>query len=326
MEIRTLKIEEMEAWFDHCMYCFNKGEYNYEYRQLFVNHWTNDPWRDLDSILAAFEDNEILSTVRVFHRNIYFNGEEVSMGGIGEVCTKPAYRGRGLSTKLLEAAIHLMEERKIKISMLSTGLYSFYARLGWKEITLYEKTVDLTGKCRENPNIHPVDFDKDCVQLMKIHKEYNNRLNGPVVRYEEPYWKNWVKNKQHVTHLIWENDEGRATAYILGEEKNSTLYIREFGALKEYNDVFDPLVSHLCVLIDRGVNTINFPAVIKSSFPKEFTNEKVLRCNPHMLRLITPFNVNEISINSTEKLVEMMYGEDGCCPDSRFVFWKTDGF
>lgn len=321
MEIRALKLEEMEAWFDHCMYSFNNGEYNHEYRQEFINHWKNDPWRDLDSILVAVEDEEILSTVRVFHRNIYLFGEKVSMGGIGEVCTKSAHRGKGLSTILLESAIKLMEMRKIKISKLSTGIYSFYARLGWKENTCFSKTADLTGESKLSSNIRPMDVEKDWEQLMKIHKEYSSRLNGPVIRNDEFYWKNWVK-QQNMQYLLWEDDTGRIAAYIFGTEEGNVLYIQEFGALKGYEDVFNQMVSHLCALIDREGNTVNFPAVIKSSF----ANEKATGNSSYMLRLVTPFKVNGVSINNTDKLIEIIHGNNGCNPASSYVYWRVDGF
>lgn len=321
MEIRSLKFEEMDAWFDHCMYAFNEGEYDNDYRQEFVNHWQNDPWRDLDSILVAVGDDVIMSTVRVFHRNICLFGEEVSMGGIGEVCTKPAYRGKGLSTILLKSAIRLMEMQKVRISMLSTGLYSFYGRLGWKENTLFWKTADLTDEYRLSSNIRPVDIEKDFEQLMKIHKEYNSRLNGPVVRNNEFYWKNWVRGEQK-HGLLWEDDNGRVTAYIFGAEEGDALTVLEFGALYGYENVFDRMVSHSGTLLDKKVSKVDFPAVIKSSF----AGEKAVASKPYMLRLVTPFKANEVFIDSTDKLIETIHGDKGCCPDSSFVFWRVDGF
>ena len=321
MEIRALKLEELDTWFDHCMYSFNEGEYNSEYRQEFVNHWQNDPWRDLDSILVAVENGEILSTVRVFHRNTYLLGEEVSMGGIGEVCTKSAHRGKGLSTILLESAIKLMEMRKTKISVLSTSIYSFYARLGWRENTLFLKTVKLAGESRLCSNIRPMDVEKDCQQLMKIYKDYNGRLNGPVVRNSTFYWKNWVL-QQHMQCLLWEDDTGTVTAYIFSVKEEGVLFIQEYGVLKGEEDVFDQMVSHLCALLGREEYTLNFPAVIKASFP----NENIIGQQPYMLRLITPFKVNEVSINTTNRLIEIINGDNGCGADPSFVFWRVDGF
>lgn len=321
MEIRSLKREELEAWFDHCMYAFNEGVYSNEYRQEFADHWQNDPWRDLDSILVAVEDGVIMSTVRIFHRNIYLFGEEVSIGGIGEVCTKPAYRGKGLSTILLESAVSLMELQKAKISILATSIYSFYARLGWRENTMYWKTASLTGECRLSSHIRPVDIEKDLQQLMEIHKEYNSRRNGAVARNNEFYWKNWVK--EQLKHcLIWEDDTGRVTAYISGADEGDVLTILEFGALNGNEDVFDRMVSHLYTLIDKKANKVDFPAVIKSSF----CDEMAVGSQPYMFRLITPFKVNEVFINSTDKLIEIIHGDNGCCPDSSFVFWRVDGF
>lgn len=321
MEVRGLKFEEMDAWFDHCMYAFNEGEYNYEYRQEFANHWRNDPWRDLDGILVAVEDNEILSTVRVFQRNVYLLGEEISLGGIGEVCTKPAHRGKGLSTILLGSAIELMEKRNIRISLLLTGIYSFYARLGWIKSIMFRKSVGITGKGALIPNIRPLDIEKDCGQLMRIYGEYCTKLNGPVVRNNEFYWKNWVMGL-NMRGLIWEDGTNNPVAYIFGAEEEGVLNIREFGAAGGYEDVFSGMVSHLCALAGREGCEVNFPAAVKSSFP----DEKLIESGPYMLRLITPFKVNGAFIDSTEDLLRVMYGRNGCCHDSDFVFWGADGF
>ena len=44
MEFRALYPEELEAWFDHVTHVFSGN------RQYFVNHWENDPWKDIEGI------------------------------------------------------------------------------------------------------------------------------------------------------------------------------------------------------------------------------------------------------------------------------------
>ncbi len=90
MEFRSLYPEELEAWLDHVTHVFLAS------RQYFSNHWHNDPWKDVEGIRVAVDDGKIVSTVRVFIRKMFFHGEPISVGGIGEVSTRSEYRKRGL--------------------------------------------------------------------------------------------------------------------------------------------------------------------------------------------------------------------------------------
>ena len=58
-------------------------------RQYFSNHWHNDPWRDPEGIRIAMDNGAIVSTVRVFIRKMFLHGEPITVGGLGEVSTRP---------------------------------------------------------------------------------------------------------------------------------------------------------------------------------------------------------------------------------------------
>lgn len=71
VEIRSLKETELEIWFDHLDTVFETTPRNY-----FVNHWNSDPLRDIEGIRVAIDkkNGKIVSTVRVFIREIYIQG------------------------------------------------------------------------------------------------------------------------------------------------------------------------------------------------------------------------------------------------------------
>ena len=87
MEFRRLRPEELEDWFTHLVSVFALGS-SKGGREYFLRHWENDPWKNLEDIFVAVEAGQILSTVRIMPRRIFLAGEEVTMGGIGEVSTK----------------------------------------------------------------------------------------------------------------------------------------------------------------------------------------------------------------------------------------------
>ena len=70
IEFRSLKESELEAWSNHCKSVFNQA-FGFDFGDYFIKKWFNDPWRDLDSILVAVHKNLIISTIRIFYRNIY---------------------------------------------------------------------------------------------------------------------------------------------------------------------------------------------------------------------------------------------------------------
>ena len=112
MEFRPLYPDELEAWLDHVTSVFTGG------RRYFSNHWHNDPWRDPEGIRVAVDKGTIISTVRVFIRKMFLHGEPITVGGIGEVSTRPEYRRRGIATQLLKDSIQFMESRDIVFSSL----------------------------------------------------------------------------------------------------------------------------------------------------------------------------------------------------------------
>jgi len=114
VEIRSLRRDELEQWFDHV-----SGVFDDTPRQHLEDHWFQDPWRDLSSILVAVEDDKIVSTVRVFWRDAWVNGLPLPFGGIGEVSTHPSYRRRG---GLLQAGITPVEGTTDEVEAMTLGL------------------------------------------------------------------------------------------------------------------------------------------------------------------------------------------------------------
>jgi predicted acetyltransferase len=192
IEFRSLRENEMEDWFDHCMWVFNNSEYSESCRQYFADHWYNDPWKDIDSIFVAADGGKILSTVRVFHRNIFISGQAISMGGIGEVSTKPEYQGKGLSGTLLKNAISLMKKRKINTSILFTGKWGHYGRYDWKQCIICSNVSDVPMEPSSKYNFRSANINTDLESLKSIYTEYSKNHNGPLIRDSSFYWEHWL--------------------------------------------------------------------------------------------------------------------------------------
>ena len=105
-----------------------------------------------DRALCAYENEEPISTLYWF--DCEMNGEKIAY--VYGVATRKAFRGRGLSTALMNQLNKLLSERGYSAIVLVPAkkeLFNFYARLGYipcsgiteKEITASDKTIDICG-------------------------------------------------------------------------------------------------------------------------------------------------------------------------------------
>lgn len=320
MEIRSLRPEELDAWLDHCMYVFGGGEYSDTWRRYFQHHWANDPWRNLDDILVAVDGTEIAATVRIFHRRLFLFGEAVPMGGIGEVSTKPAYRGQGLASGLLEAAARRMEERGMTVSLLGAGIQDFYARLGWRVVPFrWHRTAVPKGSV--DAGFRRADLDRDLPAMRSLHAAYNGRLNGPVVRDDEFYWTHWFSTEIKGCWVA-EDKPGAPYAYLCATAKDGRVTVAEFGAASGREEVFDSLAAHAARELDPAAGQIARPAVIRAHRP--MVGEDVDR--HQMMRLLRPARLGGVELRDTDALVAEI--ERRAASDARagFVFWAIDNY
>ncbi len=75
------------------------------------------------------EEGEICSVVNFLPQKISIEGASISVGAIGAVCTEKSYRGRGLSSKILEDIEKRMKKLGISLCLVS-GTGKLYRRWG----------------------------------------------------------------------------------------------------------------------------------------------------------------------------------------------------
>ncbi|MCS7220304.1 MAG: GNAT family N-acetyltransferase [Anaerolineae bacterium] len=241
MEIRSLRPDELESWFDHCALAF-EGQEN---RQYFVNHWQNDPWRSLETIFVALDGGCIVSTVRIFLRKIYLRGEMVLAGCLGEVCTHPAYRGRGLATRLIEHSVTWMHDHDIVISALSTGeIGSFYTRLGWQSVPVFWGAAHIQAGSDHRFDFRLLDLDseEDLVIASRLHAAFGRRCNGVFVRDHPDYWRRWVREEAGTLWLATQG--GEPLAYMAVREHWGRMAVMEYGCLPDSRGLAEALLRH----------------------------------------------------------------------------------
>ncbi len=270
----------------------------------------------------AVDGSIIASTVRLFYRKIYFHEKEITVGGIGEVSTKPKYRGMNLASKLLCMAIDTMKEKKLSISILFASLHNFYGKFGYKVLPrefclvdrdtfqkYYESETTQTGEVKE------INLSDNNVEIIdEIYKLYSANFNGPVVRNRE-YWLGWVKFEPKISlgYFI----EGRLAAYLFYRKSGKEIVILEYGCSDLSNKEI-PLMEFIKFIINNeDAEAIKYPKAIGL----ELTGCTEFKDNSLMVNLITPFKLEGLLVDSTEKLISILTREP-----NKFLFWGADNF
>lgn len=96
-------------------------------------------------------DEQVVCHVGIYRRDITWNGRTLRAGGIGGVVTHPDYRGRGLASVALNAAIQtLKDERATDFALLFCESHNaaFYTGRGWKPFAgeVYAEQQDVRAR------------------------------------------------------------------------------------------------------------------------------------------------------------------------------------
>lgn len=325
MEFRSLHPEEFDAWLDHVAHVFSAG------RQYFANHWHNDPWKDFEGIRIAVDDGKIVSTVRVFIRKMYFHGQPISVGGIGEVSTRSEYRKRGLASQLLKDSIQFMEDRNIAISMLH-GNQRIYSIEGWQKVPRYYAKKTIAGVKQKQWEIRPVNFqDSDEVaQLVELYHTYSRKFNGAFVRDDMTYWTDWVQTE---SPSLWVAKRQKCIeGYVSVRKRDGELGVKEFAVSEELSTenggkaFFESTLSNIITQMGEKSLEVVYPAPIADGF----NTPQVESYGSTMYRVINhsayPSGLRQ---NLSDKLPELLHSQSHTFTQnikSHHVFWSTDGF
>src|SRR2546423_699810 len=71
-------------------------------------------------------DGRLVSAVQIVKRIVSCGDCALTMGGIANVATLPAYRGRGCAAACMKQAVEIMAVDAMDFSLLFTGIHDFY--------------------------------------------------------------------------------------------------------------------------------------------------------------------------------------------------------
>jgi predicted N-acetyltransferase YhbS len=299
IEFRTLRPEELPAWYAHC-----QGVFTGEREGYFRDHFEMDSDGDPSLIFVAMDGETIAATVRGFRRQMWLAGRALQIGGIGEVSTKPAYRRQGLAAKLLQQAIAAMEAQAMPISMLF-GNQKIYLEAGWRFCPEHYALLDAKAlpALPEGAILRPFAPD-DLPLVMGLYDLYVGRMQGAVLRSAE-YWRRWVLPQWKAPHVL--EMAGRPAAYCCetpNHRANSARYtISDCAAAPDAEALLPAMLGAVACALGRDEVLVPRPLL-----PQPLGEAQTVQANL-MLRLNVPLE----GIPDTEALVDRMRPAAGVC-------------
>ena len=320
MEFRALHPDELEVWLDHVTHVFSGG------RQYFSNHWHNDPWRDPEGIRIAVDSGTIVSTVRVFIRKMFLHGEPVTVGGIGEVSTRPEYRRRGLATQLLKDSVRFMESRDIVMSSLH-GSQRIYSVEGWEKVPRYYARQPFTAQKQVAWEVRPANFDDNAEveRIAALYDVYARKFNGTFVRDEMAYWTAWVRTESPNAWVAVR--DGVIEGYVSVVRREDRLNVEEFIASEvsfaeeRGKHLFEGMLSNIILQMDADSLEVVYPAPIADGFNAPTIDEH----GSTMYRINQP----DVLSDSFDSIPSLLHNQPSPLTQgirSHHIFWYTDGY
>jgi len=122
--------------------------------------WTNTQPLEKDIWFVTLINSKVIAVTWLHNREISNFKRNLFIGGIGNVCSLPEYRGFGAAKLcMLEAQEYLIESQKFDYGLLFCGpqVSGFYLKLGWIEVN---NTFYFTNQNNEK------DKDDSCIKMI----------------------------------------------------------------------------------------------------------------------------------------------------------------
>ncbi len=253
--IRGLEKEELNRIFDFYPLVFKKTPLKY-----FTSRLLADPYLKGGDIRIAEESGEILSSVTVYRRQMHWEGKIVQFGGIGNVSTHPDHRGKGLSSKLIEDAINYMKKLGFPISILFTGINSFYEKFGYFTVPAFKAKIKIEGKREYSWEVREFE-EEDLLRISQIYLSFNQELKGAIFR-DEKYWRANLSFAEEGEVFLVAEKQGEIQAYLRavpGHEKGD-LWEWGFYEIEGFLEILKELAQR------TGKSEFSTAALLKRDF------------------------------------------------------------
>lgn len=244
VEIRTISSNaELEQVYELWENVFSEKKAFFQRRLELGNDY------DYQTTWIAKVNGKITASVQIFPYFTFYEDTILKVGGIGNVATHPDYRGMGLTHTILNRQTDWMRANGFDLSLLSTGINSFYKKVGWHTV---EETSYRIAKVPELPdfNYHIEELSKVDIEDIKVlYHEFAKKSIGTRIRSSD-YWEGQLRDENYSNFLVAKERE-KVVAYLRYYCSNRNIDIRECCYHEGHDEA---ALSLLREMLTRNVN------------------------------------------------------------------------
>ena len=229
-EIRELTQEYFEDAYQLNVYAFHFKETEDSKERLFNE-------LAYGQVLGSFSDDRLTSALIIFPFEVYYHGNVLKMGGIGNVTSYPEVRGKGSVRQLMERALKEMKDQGTVLSYLSPFSYHFYRKFGYEvafEKRQYNISPDSFGSFKiPEKTVERVVWKEQKEAVKDIYDQKMKDAVGPVKR-DDWIWENRIMNSEEKKLALYRDETGAPKGYLSYEfsgEHQAHFKINELHAL-----------------------------------------------------------------------------------------------
>jgi predicted acetyltransferase len=184
-----------------------------------------------------------------------FCGTTVPMGYVCGVCTRPAERGKGLMTRLMQEAMRVMCERRYALTALipaSAWLFDYYARFGYVPAFDYALEKHFAAPETRTDACRIIPCQNLSLDACYAYFDRKQRMHACAVLHAAYDWETIVKDCQTDGGNAWvalHRDKLVGMAFAIPDNDN-TLYIKEL--FYDYAPAKQALIQYLLARFRRA--------------------------------------------------------------------------
>lgn len=102
--------------------------------------------------ILLFDNNKLVSHLRIVLRDAYWQGRKILIGGIGSVATDPDFQGKGYASLLLQEAIKILRSHNVDFGLLQTNISKggkLYGKIGFIPANVPYEVLDIYDNKRK---------------------------------------------------------------------------------------------------------------------------------------------------------------------------------
>jgi predicted GNAT family N-acyltransferase len=192
-------IAELVAWGQLCAKGFSHrgGDPSRFYRKLQADPSAHRKWIRI----VVNREGAMVGTCRLFDRAFEVDHRPAVCVGLGEVCTDPDQRGKGIANVILSDATRFMDAlHNSHVSLLhaAAAVAGLYARYGYTPLRVpYGILSPLPSDAPESPKFtyRMANWETDVPAFSRIHRAFAARIRvGSVLLRDDAYWRRWMPN------------------------------------------------------------------------------------------------------------------------------------